>query len=340
MNDYRKVVDNAWVNENSVSKFKDLECVIFDCDGTLVNINNSYNACIKHTAGFILERLAGGKQWYDLVTDEIILKFRMSGGFNNDTDTTYASILSAIAAKTDDVGLAQKFVLNIAAHANEHGIISIEQYLSEVGFSDIVKKIKGELKYPGFADSSLLSKAFDEFFYGRELFIKMHGNEPVFNNSNGFIDKDEVIISAESASKISSMFNGKIAIVSGRSRLATEYTLKPVLHYFNLDASVFIEDEEKKAKDPSQVKKPVPYALLKSIKMFNADSALCTGDSVEDMLMANKASESENVKAVFCGVYGAVPDKDLQLKVFMERNADAVIESVNILPHFLTMFRD
>ncbi len=337
MNDYRKIMDNAWVNESSVSKFKDLDCVIFDCDGTLVNINNSYNACIKQTAGFILERLTGGKQWYDLVTDEIILKFRMSGGFNNDTDTTFASILSAVAAKTDDVELAQKFVLNIADHANEHGIISIEQYLSEVGFSDIVKKVKGELKYPGFADTSLLSKAFDEFFYGKELFVKMHGYEPVFNNSQGFIDKDEVVISAESANEIYSMFNEKVAIVSGRSRLATEYTLKPMLHYFNLNASVFIEDEEKKAKDPSQVKKPSPYALLKSIETLNAGSALCLGDSVEDMLMANKASESENARTVFCGVYGVVPDRDLQLKVFMERNADAVIESVNVLPHFLTI---
>lgn len=335
MSDYRKVMDKVWVKESSVSKFTDIECVIFDCDGTLVDISNSYNACIKHTAGFILERIIGGKQWYDLVTDEIILKFRMSGGFNNDTDTTYASILSAVAAKTDDLELARKFVLNIAAHADERGIVSIEQYLSEVGFSDTVKSVKEQLKYPGSVGSSLLSTAFDEFFYGKELFVKMHGLEPVFTNSQGFIDGDEAVISSDSARQISGIFNGNIAIVSGRSRLAAEYTLKPILSYFNLNASVFIEDEEKVVNDPSQVKKPSPYALLKSMKAFNANSALCIGDSVEDILMARKAAEGANVRTIFCGVYGAVPDRDLQFKVFMEREADLIIENINILPHLL-----
>ena len=61
MSDYREVINNVWVKDNIVSKFNDLECVIFDCDGTLVNINNSYNACIKHTTGFILEKMTGRK---------------------------------------------------------------------------------------------------------------------------------------------------------------------------------------------------------------------------------------------------------------------------------------
>ncbi len=339
MNNYSKVTDNVWVKEDSISKFKDLECAIFDCDGTLVNVNNSYNACIKHSVAFILERMIGGKQWCHLVTDDIISKLRMSGGFNNDTDTTYVAILSAVAAKTDDVELAQKFVLNIVTHADERGIVSIEQYLSEEGFSSVVRRVKDELKYSGMANASLPGKVFDEFFYGKELFVKMHRIEPVFNNSYGFIEQDDVVISAENIRRISSFFNGKVAIVSGRSRLATEYTLKHILDYFNLNASVFIEDEEKEVKNNSnQVNKPSPFALLKSMKMFNLENALCIGDSVEDIIMARKASENENIKTVFCGVYGVVPYSDLQFKLFMERNVDVIMEDINSLPNFLTMF--
>ena len=95
----------------------------------------------------------------------------------------------------------------------------------------------------------MLNTVFDEFFYGRKLFIKKYGKEPIFNNLRGFIDQDEIVILSEKLDQIFSIFNGKIAIVSGRSRLATEYTLKPILHYFNLDASVFIEDEEKNVKN-------------------------------------------------------------------------------------------
>ncbi|MFQ5941580.1 MAG: HAD family hydrolase [Nitrososphaerales archaeon] len=341
MSDYSKIMDKAWVNQNSISKFKDLECVIFDCDGTLVDINKSYNACIKHSVGFILERMIGGKQWYNLVTDEIIMKFRMSGGFNNDTDTTYASILSAIASKTHDMEQVRKFVSNVATQADERGLESVEEYLSEVGFTKVVKRVKGELGHAGIGSSSLPGKVFDEFFYGKELFVKIYGKEPVFNYSEGFLEKDKVLISSESACQISHMFNGNIAIVSGRSRFATEYTLKSILQYFNLDASVFIEDEEKKVKNNrSQVKKPSPYSLLKSIKAFDVKNALCAGDSVEDIIMARKASENQNIKTVICGVYGSVADRDLQFKVFMNRNVDAILENVNILPSFLTMFED
>lgn len=336
MSKYRKIADNILVNEDSLPKFKNLECAIFDCDGTLIDIRNSYNACIKKTVGFILERMMGGKQWYDLVSDELILKFRMSGGFNNDTDTSYASILSAFASKTDDVELARKFVLNIATHADELGIRSIERYLSDVGYGDLVKKVKEELNYPGLVGSSLLTTVFDEFFYGKELFVKLYGLQPRFNNSNGFIDNDDVVISYKTTNDLSKMFNGKIAIVSGRSKLATEYALKPILHHFNIGASVFIEDEEKKVMKNNlqiRVNKPEPYALLKAMKALNARIALCVGDSAEDIITAKKAGE--NVSAVFCGVYGIGIDRDALLNMFMERGADAIVESVNLLPAFL-----
>lgn len=341
MNNYQEIMNNVWINKSGIAKSKNLECVVFDCDGTLVNINNSYNACIKRTVGFILQRIIGGKQWYDLVTDEMILKFRMSGGFNNDIDTTYASILSTIAANTEDVELARKFVLNIATHGDERGIISIEKNLSDLGFNDTVKYVKDELKYPGLTTSSLLNTVFDEFFYGKKLFIKKYGKEPIFNNLRGFIDQDKIVILSEKLDQIFSMFNGKITIVSGRSRLATEYTLKPILHYFNLDASVFIEDEEKNVKKNNinlRVNKPFPYALLKSMKALDVNNALCVGDSIEDMLMTRKASESANVKTVFCGVYGVVPYRDLQFKAFMDKGADIIIENINILPKLLESF--
>ena len=336
MSKYRKITDTILVNEDSLQKFKNLECAIFDCDGTLVNINNSYNTCIKKTVGFILERLLGGKQWYDLVSDELILKFRMSGGFNNDTDTSYASILAALASGSKDVDAVRKFAMNVAANASEQGIRSVEQYLAKSDHGDAVKKAKDELKYPGLAGSSILSTVFDEFFYGKELFVKLYDMQPEFNNSKGFIDDDEVVISYESVHDLSKAFNKKIAIVSGRSRLATEYSLKTILHNFNIDASVFLEDEEKEVIKNNlniRVNKPEPYALLKAMKALNAKSAISVGDSAEDIIMSRRAGEKYSI--MFCGVYGTGIDSNAQFKMFVDRGADAIIENVNLLPHLL-----
>ncbi len=336
MSKYRKIADNISVNENSLSKFKNLECAIFDCDGTLVNVNNSYNACIKKTVGFMLERVIGGKQWYDLVSDELILKFRMSGGFNNDTDTSYACILAALASGSKDVDTARNFALHVATKANYQGIRSVEDYLTQSGNANAVKKAKNDLNYPGLVGSSILSTVFDEFFYGKDLFLKMHRMQPRFNNSHGFIDGDEVVISDDTVHDLSKLFKKKMAIVSGRSRLATEYSLKNMLRNFNLDASVFLEDEEKEVIANNlniRVNKPEPYALLKAMKALNAKSAISVGDSAEDIIMSSKVGEKYPI--VFCGVYGSGVDNEAQFKMFMDRDADAIIENVNLLPYLL-----
>lgn len=336
MSKYRKIADNISVKEDSLSRFKDLECAILDCDGTLVNTNNSYNVCIKKTVGFMLERLLGGKQWYNLVSDELILKFRMSGGFNNDTDTSYACILAALASGSSDVNLARLFTLKVASEARDTGIRSVEEFLEKSGYAGVVKQAKSELKYPGLVGSSILSTAFDEFFYGKELFVKLHGIQPKFNNSKGFIDDDKVVISHDGAKEISKIFNGKVAIVSGRSRLATEYSLKTILHHFNIDASVFLEDEEKEAiknKLNIRVNKPEPYALLKAMEALNAKSAISIGDSAEDIIMSGRAGEKYSI--LFCGVYGTGIDSKAQFKMFVDKDVDAIIENVNLLPTLL-----
>jgi len=336
MSKYKKIADNIFVNDDSALMFKDLECAILDCDGTLVNINKSYNACIKKTVGLMLERLLGGKEWYDLVSDELILKFRISGGFNNDTDTSYACIVAALASGSNDVGVAREFALNVAANANEQGIRSVEEYLAKSGHSDAVKKAKDELRYPGLVGASILSTIFDEFFYGKALFVKMYGVQPKFNSSEGFIDDDEVVISYECVYDLSKMFNGKLAIVSGRSRLATEYSLKNILHNFNVNASVFLEDEEKdviKNNLNIRINKPEPYALLKSMKVLSAKSAISVGDSAEDIIMSRRASEKYPI--MFCGVYGTGIDSNAQFKMFVDIGADAIIENINLLPHLL-----
>ena len=70
------------------------ECILFDIDGVLVDIRKSYNIVIKRTVDFILKYTTGNTFLKGIVNDEIILKFRQTGGFNNDTDTTYAIVLS------------------------------------------------------------------------------------------------------------------------------------------------------------------------------------------------------------------------------------------------------
>jgi phosphoglycolate phosphatase-like HAD superfamily hydrolase len=320
--------------------------LILDCDGTLVRINRSYNACIIETVHRMLSDMLNSNIWKGYVNEDLILAFRMSGGFNNDVDTCYALILSAVAScydkntSSDAVERARRFAYELADNADTRGIASVEEYLEHKNLGDVVRMVKDYTGYPGLVGSSRLATLFDELFYGKELFVNMHGIKPRFidDDYKGFINYDEVIISKNSLEELKRIFDNNIAIVSGRSRLATEYTLKELLEYFNIQASVFIEDEDKyvkRNKIDMVVTKPNPYALLKSLSILNVKEAIVVGDSIEDLVMANSIDGYNGYKTIFIGVYGTSIDSNKQRSAFISKGAYAVIENINLLPSFL-----
>jgi len=297
--------------------------IILDCDGTLVDISESYNACIKHTVGFFLEKL-DNKPWYNFVTDRLIQILRASGGFNNDIDTSYVCILMALASKSNSIEDAREFAYKIASKSDARGIVSIEEALSNYD----IHYPKNVLNYP--SKESILIRTFDEFFYGKELFKQIYGIDS--NIDHGFIEYDRLIITNDTLEYLKNKFNDNIAIVSGRSKIATKYTLKNMINKFNLNASVFIEDEERNGN--KMMSKPSPYSLIRSLELMNVNKAICVGDSVEDLLMSKNAKKY-GYDISFIGIYENGLDSNKQLSIFTELNADIIIRNVNLLPNVI-----
>ncbi len=300
----------------------DFDCALFDIDGVLVDIRKSYNDAIKKTVEFVLSHVAG-KKYSNLVTDSLILRFRQSGGFNNDTDTSYAIALSMLANPQRTVTEARKFLLQVAENADETGISSVEKFLS--GYD--IAKHKETLVYPAPVKDSYIGRVFDELFYGPELFRKQNGLDPKYcTNMKPFIKKDRLVVSKKTMKVLHDRFDGKLAIVSGRSRLAAEYSLKPVMNYFKMDACVFLEDEKR------EYAKPNPYSVKRAMSIMKAATAVYAGDSEEDMLMARRAERETGAKIAFVGIYGFSSQPGKTLKLLKEHGADAVSRSVDGLP--------
>jgi phosphoglycolate phosphatase-like HAD superfamily hydrolase len=256
------------------------DCALFDVDGVLVDIRRSYNEAIKETVGFVLKK--AGIKHRNLVTDRLILKFRESGGFNNDTDTSYAIVLAAMANPGRTAAQARKFLFTVAENADSTGVDSLEP------------------KYC----------------------VK---NRP-------FIANDRLVVSKRTMKLLNQRFAGKLAIVSGRSRLAAEYSLAPVMKYFDIGACVFLEDEKR------EYAKPSPYAIKKAMTVMDATTAVYAGDSAEDLMMARRAEREAGYKIVFVGIYGYSPMPADTLRQFKEQGADATAKSVNSLPILLNRF--
>src|SRR5215213_6521740 len=83
------------------------QCILFDIDGVLIDIRKSYNIVIKKTVDFILNYIIGDTVLKGIVNDDIILKFRQTGGFNNDTDTSYAIAVGIVVNAEKSIGLTR-----------------------------------------------------------------------------------------------------------------------------------------------------------------------------------------------------------------------------------------
>ncbi|HXG06737.1 MAG TPA: HAD family hydrolase [Nitrososphaera sp.] len=313
------------------------DCALFDIDGVLVDVRKSYNAAIKKTVEYVLRSITGWQSsssfsvsspvsYRNLVTDQLILKFRQSGGFNNDTDTTYAITLAMLARAPKSMTEAREFLAQVAENADESGCISVERFLSN--HYDI-EKWKRRLNYPAPVRESMIARVFDELFYGPELFRKRNNAEPKYwkKGNKPLIKNDRVSVNSRTMKKLHEMFRGNLAIVSGRSRLAAEYSLKPVMKYFNLDACVFLEDESR------VYAKPNPYAIRRAMEVMNARTAVYAGDSVEDLLMARRAEKEFGVKIAFVGIYGNSPDPLKTAKQFKQQGVEVIARGVNQLPN-------
>ena len=131
-------------------------------------------------------------------------------------------------------------------------------------------------------------------------------------------------------SLLKNKFDSKIGIVTGRGIESIRYSLKEMLNEFNVENSVFLEDE------PRELAKPNPDSLLRCIRGLNSSHALFVGDSMEDFIMAKKATELGN-KTTFCGIYGTSKNLEQKLKFFEENKAPIILKSIDFLPKVLNL---
>ncbi len=298
--------------------------IIFDCDGVLIDITKSYDLAIDKTVQYVLENFFQITNNIE-IDSKIIDGFKASGGFNDEVDLTYASILSLVAAKKLNKD-QYKFIFDVISNADSSGISSIQKYIET--FVDI-SDIKNKLSYPGTHKDNPLYKIFDQIFYGPELYLKLFKQPSQFLES-GLIKNDIVILNKSLIEKLVKKFPSKPSIVSGRGKESVKHSLKQLLDDFDLENSLFLEDE------PRELAKPNPESLIRSTNGMNCKCCIYVGDSIEDFIMAKKVS-AQGCKVIFCGIIGTSKNPEEKLKLFQNSGVMLVLESIDLLPKVLNL---
>ena len=290
----------------------------------MIDVTKSYDTTINKTISYVLKEIADITVDTPL-TNEILLKFKSTGGFNDEIDITYSGVLCYIAANKLNKNPAE-LILDVLNNADDTGIKYIEDFLDKIDVD--ISDIKSRLDYPSIEKNDLIHATFDQLFFGPELYRKIFQKESNFSEK-GFIENDNIIVNSELIEALKKKFDDKIAIVTGRGLDAISSSLKELLNQFNVESSVFLEDESR------DLAKPNPQSLIRAMKGLNSENCLYVGDSMEDMILAQRASEL-GFNATFCGIYGSSKLPDMKKELFTENNVPLILETINQLPDILT----
>jgi HAD superfamily hydrolase (TIGR01548 family) len=287
--------------------------IIFDCDGVLVDVAESYGATIVRTVGYVLDWL--GMRGMPPLQPSVMQAFKDTGAFNNEVDLSYAAVLmmAASARARMDVGRAA------AAFADCRGVRDADDIAAGLcDMSDVVAR----LKYPG--TSSVVQEVFDQLFYGPDLYKKIAGRESRFTEP-GLIERENILLDGATREWLTRKFGPRIGMVTGRGRESARHTLGDMMDMFNMAGSAFLEDE------PRTMAKPNPESLVSAIDAMGISRCVYVGDSAEDLMMARAADRD----VVFVGVWGTAPDRRRRQEMFLDRGADLTVKLITGLPRLL-----
>ncbi|MBI4785480.1 MAG: HAD hydrolase-like protein [Chloroflexi bacterium] len=331
----------------------EFDMLIFDIDGVLIDVSESYRDVIRQTTQLYLEAAMGLSPFAgELVSREDVAAFKLAGGFNNDWDLTTgilkhfianleggipapaansqlpktpAEILAylrqaAAGVSTTVEQLARR--KDIAAFARAvgqagGGLAAVWTILGERG--DHLLFAKGELRGP-----NLVKRIFEEVYLGEALFAKEYGEPPLVYHGAGLIRRERLIASPAALESLSKRVG--LGIATGRPRSQAVYALETagILGYFR--SLVTHEDMvAEEGRTGQSAGKPHPFTLCEAVRRIAAERvrAAYVGDTLDDVRAANAAKAEMNFVSIGC--LAPASDKDAMRREFERVGADVIV---------------
>ena len=308
-----------------------LDILVFDMDGVLIDVSESYRKTIAKTVQIYLETCLGFKRRSaPLITEEHISSFKMAGGFNNDWDLTSGLLLFLISISGFPPLSRRKSLVSIEKiseylrsqssgfHPTLTGQILQNHFpcfVREVkscggglkGIHRVLRKTRkaswgGWVYHSGeIHATNVVKRIFQEIYLGR-TFVRYYPLRRLFYRGQGDYLREKPLIPRRILNALHKRV--RMGIASGRPRVEAELALKrfQIDRYF--DRIVTLDEcaaEEtrlfritgKKVKRT----KPHPYPLLRVIREIGLPHprSAYVGDVVDDMLAARNAGRKDPV---------------------------------------------
>jgi len=331
-----------------------MDLLIFDMDGVLIDVSQSYRKTIQQTIHVYLEHCLGVRA--NLVSHEEISLFKSVGGFNNDWDLTAGFLLYLLSVsglppcpkrrRFTDVKEATSFLKRKSSEFTP----TATKPPQKNHLPDFLEKVKGQgggLKGVHLAlkksldgwvygsgdleQENLVKRIFQEVYLG-EKFTPHYHLPRLFFGGEGLYLQERLLIPRRILSSLRKKM--RLGIASGRPRFEAELALKRFQISSFFDSLVTLDECEKEearllavSKKKVKLTKPHPYSLLKAIEKTNISNPLCgyIGDVVDDMKAAQAAKKNFPMLAI--GFLRSGKTEPVMMEALLRAGADCIIKN-------------
>jgi phosphoglycolate phosphatase-like HAD superfamily hydrolase len=332
---------------------KPKKLIVFDMDGVLIDVSNSYRDTVRRTAGLFFSPAKQAELLPNPLFDLADLaEVKQSGGLNNDWDLSclvISLLFTALEGKSvstsgDPWSNYRKTVSRCDVRrladflkSNDKPLLTLLERHGKINEPLVTQFYQGDV-----GSGNIIKQIFQEIYLGEKLFISTYKRTPEMYSGDGYILREKVLIDVSILEKLSQKH--VLAIATGRPRAEADYPLEHfnLKNYFRYVYSLddCIREEKRILEESGQkvsLSKPDPY-MLDAIAESVADEVVenyYVGDMPDDMLAAG------NCRAGFKGIgmLLSAPEKEILKKTLARAGADHIVEDFTALIDLLEHLR-
>ena len=315
----RKVI----IRKDIHSLLSEIDTLVFDIDGVLVDVNASFLQTIIDTVQYYFNRIVKLPRDALLMERKSIECFKMVGGFNDDWELAAAAILVYLwKMKEYEIKSLEELKIIFPLFPD-----FINKNLS--GGGGLVQVIHWVKENSVYTDElfSLWKKEeifqiAKEFYAGEKYCYRLYGFHPrLTGRVNGNLERESIIIIPEMSETVKKYHVG---ILTGRNRAETKFIMDQLGWNSWLYPKAVITSED-------HMTKPAPDGLKSLLEQCRSKMALFIGDTMDDLLtVKNLNRQSEKQRCLSGLVFGIdFSDQEGKRAYYKEYDVDLLAEDVN-----------
>lgn len=320
--------------------------LVFDMDGVLVDVTQSYRETVRKTARSFFK----GARGFQFLPDPLfpldeLAEVKRRGGLNNDWDLSFrviSMLFSMVEASDAAPPVGTDYWHSHRETVSTWDVTPLADFLSskQRGLAGLpepdirANACVGRFYQRDVGEGNIIKQIFQEIYLGGDLFRATYGMVPRAHDGEGFIFRERPLVGVETLSRLGSAH--MMAIATGRPGSEAEFALNVngLSGFFDV---VFTLDDclaEEKAraqtgKGGGSLSKPDPFMLDAIVERLPVVPARLyyVGDMPDDMIAALRSSHG----FVPVGVTGTGPDSGAAAKALIEAGAEFLIGGVEEL---------